>query len=66
VAADRRLIRGLLGPGRLTQRVQDLEQTRALDGLGGADPTRGSGLSGARPPDRRGGRVLAVLRYLGF
>ena len=30
VAADRWLIRGLLGPGRLTQRVQDLEQTRAL------------------------------------
>jgi signal transduction histidine kinase len=30
VAADRRLLRGLLGPGRLTQRVRDLEQTRAL------------------------------------
>src|SRR5256886_16174614 len=30
VAADRWLIRGLLGPGRLTQRVHDLEQTRAL------------------------------------
>ena len=30
VAADRRLIRGLLGPGRLAQRVRDLEQTRAL------------------------------------
>jgi signal transduction histidine kinase len=30
VAADRRLLRGLLGPGRLTQRVHDLEQTRAL------------------------------------
>ena len=29
-AADRWLIRGLLGPGRLTQRVHDLEQTRAL------------------------------------
>ncbi len=30
VAADRWLIRSLLGPGRLTQRLQDLEQTRAL------------------------------------
>ena len=30
VAADRWLVRGLLGPGRLTQRVHDLEQTRAL------------------------------------
>jgi signal transduction histidine kinase len=30
VAADRWLIRGLLGPGRLTQRLHDLEQTRAL------------------------------------
>src|SRR6266536_413289 len=30
VAADRWLLRGLLGPGRLTQRVHDLEQTRAL------------------------------------
>jgi signal transduction histidine kinase len=30
VAADRRLLCGLLGPGRLTQRVRDLEQTRAL------------------------------------
>jgi signal transduction histidine kinase len=30
VAADRRLLRGLLGPGRLAQRVRDLEQTRAL------------------------------------
>ena len=30
VAADRWLARGLLGPGRLTQRVHDLEQTRAL------------------------------------
>jgi signal transduction histidine kinase len=30
VAADRWLIRGLLGPGRLTQRLADLEQTRAL------------------------------------
>src|SRR5690349_24939780 len=30
VAADRWLIRGLLGPGRLTQRLRDLEQTRAL------------------------------------
>jgi signal transduction histidine kinase len=30
VAADRWLIRGLLGPGRLAQRVRDLEQTRAL------------------------------------
>jgi signal transduction histidine kinase len=29
-AADRRLIRGLLGPGTLAQRVRDLEQTRAL------------------------------------
>jgi signal transduction histidine kinase len=27
---DRWLVRGLLGPGRLTQRVRDLEQTRAL------------------------------------
>ena len=30
VAADRWLVRGLLGPGRLTQRLRDLEQTRAL------------------------------------
>jgi signal transduction histidine kinase len=30
VAADRRLLHGLLGPGRLAQRVRDLEQTRAL------------------------------------
>jgi len=30
VAADCWLIRGLLGPGRLTQRLRDLEQTRAL------------------------------------
>jgi signal transduction histidine kinase len=30
VAADRRLLRRLLGPGRLAQRVRDLEQTRAL------------------------------------
>jgi signal transduction histidine kinase len=30
VTADRRLLRGLLGPGRLAQRVRDLEQTRAL------------------------------------
>ncbi|HZA84506.1 MAG TPA: sensor domain-containing protein, partial [Actinomycetes bacterium] len=30
VAADRRLLRGLLGPGRLAQRVRDLEQRRAL------------------------------------
>jgi signal transduction histidine kinase len=28
--ADRRLLRGLLGPDRLAQRVRDLEQTRAL------------------------------------
>jgi signal transduction histidine kinase len=30
VAADRWLIRSLLGPGRVAQRLQDLEQTRAL------------------------------------
>ena len=30
VAADRWLIRGLLGPGPLAQRLRDLEQTRAL------------------------------------
>jgi signal transduction histidine kinase len=30
VSADRWLLRGLLGPGRLAQRVRDLEQTRAL------------------------------------
>jgi signal transduction histidine kinase len=30
VAADRRLLHGLLGPGRLAERVRDLEQTRAL------------------------------------
>jgi signal transduction histidine kinase len=30
VTADRRLLRELLGPGRLAQRVRDLEQTRAL------------------------------------
>jgi signal transduction histidine kinase len=30
VAADRWLIRGLLGPGRMAQRLRDLEQTRAL------------------------------------
>jgi signal transduction histidine kinase len=30
VAADRWLVRGLLGPGRTAQRMQDLEQTRAL------------------------------------
>jgi signal transduction histidine kinase len=30
VAADRRLLRRLLGPGALAQRVHDLEQTRAL------------------------------------
>lgn len=30
VTADRWLQRGLLGPGRLAQRVRDLEQTRAL------------------------------------
>jgi signal transduction histidine kinase len=29
VAADRWLLRGLLGPGRLAERVRDLEQTRA-------------------------------------
>ena len=29
-SADRWLMRGLLGPGRLAQRVADLEQTRAL------------------------------------
>jgi len=29
-SADRWLIRGLLGPGRLAQRVRELEQTRAL------------------------------------
>jgi signal transduction histidine kinase len=29
-SADRWLIRGLLGPGRLAQRVRDLEQSRAL------------------------------------
>jgi len=30
VAADRWLVRGLLGPGRTALRLQDLEQTRAL------------------------------------
>jgi signal transduction histidine kinase len=30
VAADRWLLHGLLGPGRLAERVRDLEQTRAL------------------------------------
>jgi signal transduction histidine kinase len=30
VAADRWLIRALLGPGRMAQRLRDLEQTRAL------------------------------------
>ena len=30
VVADRWLLRGLLGPGRLAERVRDLEQTRAL------------------------------------
>jgi signal transduction histidine kinase len=30
VGVDRWLLRGLLGPGRLAQRVHDLEQTRAL------------------------------------
>ncbi|MFH8562322.1 sensor histidine kinase [Streptomyces sp. NPDC017988] len=30
VAGDRRLIRALLGPGRLADRVRDLEETRAL------------------------------------
>jgi signal transduction histidine kinase len=30
VAADRRLIRGLLGPGSLARRLADLERTRAL------------------------------------
>jgi signal transduction histidine kinase len=30
VAVDRWLLRGLLGPGRLAERVRDLEQTRAL------------------------------------
>ena len=30
VAADRWLVRGLLGPGALSQRVRDLEETRAL------------------------------------
>jgi signal transduction histidine kinase len=30
VAADRRLLRALLGPDRLAQRVRDLERTRAL------------------------------------
>jgi signal transduction histidine kinase len=30
VGVDRTLIRGLLGPGRLAQRVSDLERTRAL------------------------------------
>jgi signal transduction histidine kinase len=30
VAVDRRLMHGLLGPGRLAQRVHELEQTRAL------------------------------------
>ncbi len=30
VAADRRLVRGLLGPGALAERVRDLEETRAL------------------------------------
>jgi signal transduction histidine kinase len=30
VAGDRRLLRALVGPGGLAQRVQDLEQTRAL------------------------------------
>jgi signal transduction histidine kinase len=30
VAADRWLLEGLLGPGRLAERVRDLEQTRAL------------------------------------
>jgi signal transduction histidine kinase len=30
VSVDRRLLRALLGPGRLAQRVRDLEQTRAL------------------------------------
>jgi hypothetical protein len=30
VAADRRLIRGLLGPRQLEERVRQLEQTRAL------------------------------------
>ena len=30
VAVDRQLIRGLLGPGPLAQRLRDLEQTRAL------------------------------------
>jgi signal transduction histidine kinase len=30
VAIDRRLIRGLLGPGALAERVRDLEETRAL------------------------------------
>ena len=29
-SADARLIRGLLGPGRLAQRVHDLELSRAL------------------------------------
>jgi signal transduction histidine kinase len=30
VAADRLFLRGLLGPGRLAERVRDLEQTRAV------------------------------------
>jgi signal transduction histidine kinase len=30
VSADRWLLRGLLGPGRLAERVRDLEQTRAV------------------------------------
>jgi signal transduction histidine kinase len=30
VAADRALMRGLLGPGRLAKRLRDLEETRAL------------------------------------
>jgi signal transduction histidine kinase len=29
-SVDRWLVRGLLGPGKLTQRIRDLEQTRAL------------------------------------
>ena len=58
---DAWLIRGLLGPGRLAQRVHSFADTIAIraagqpdmlllsvadDGTGGADPARGTGLSG--------------------